>query len=100
MLGDGHELPFRDLSFDVITIITTLEFVTSPSRVLEEAVRVARRGVLIGALNRTSRLGRKLRSATDEPWVNANLLTDPGPIDPLSGNAVLNAIPVEVRASG
>ena len=75
VLGDGHQLPFRDLSFDVITIITTLEFVTSPSRVLEEAVRVARRGVLIGALNRTSRLGRKLRSATDEPWVNANLLT-------------------------
>ena len=75
VVGDGHQLPFRDRSFDVVTIITTLEFVTSPSRVLEEAVRVARRGLLIGALNRTSRLGRKLRSATDEPWVNANLLT-------------------------
>jgi len=75
VLGDGHELPFRDRSFDIVTIITILEFVTSPSRVLEEAVRVARRGLLIGALNRTSRLGRRLRSATDGPWINANLLT-------------------------
>ncbi len=44
--------------------------------------------------------GSNLSIASFRPGVNANLLTDPEPIDPLSGNAVLNAIPVEVRASG
>ena len=31
--------------------------------------------------------------------VNGNVLTDDGPIDPLSGNAVLNGIPVTVERS-
>ena len=30
--------------------------------------------------------------------VNSNILTDPSLIDPLSGNAVLNGIPVEIAA--
>ena len=75
VLGDAFHLPFSDRSFDVVTIIATLEFVTSPPRVVREAARVARRGLLIGALNRASRLGRRLRSATDEPWTSSNLLT-------------------------
>jgi hypothetical protein len=29
-------------------------------------------------------------------YVNSNLLTDPGPLDPLSGTARLNGIPVTV----
>ena len=35
--------------------------------------------------------------AARRPGVNSNVLTDPEQIDPLSGNAVLNAIPVSVR---
>jgi anaerobic selenocysteine-containing dehydrogenase len=35
--------------------------------------------------------------AARDPGVNSNLLTDEGPLDPLSGTAVLNGIPVEVR---
>jgi anaerobic selenocysteine-containing dehydrogenase len=34
--------------------------------------------------------------AARQPGVNSNLLTDSGPMDPLSGNSVLNGIPVEV----
>jgi len=34
--------------------------------------------------------------AARRPGVNSNLLTDAEPMDPLSGNAVLNGIPVEV----
>lgn len=75
ILGDAHRLPFADRTFDLVTIITTLEFVTSPSRVLEEAARVARRGLLIGALNRASLLGHRRRSAADAPWISAKLLT-------------------------
>jgi anaerobic selenocysteine-containing dehydrogenase len=43
--------------------------------------------------------GTRLSVASERPGVNTNLLTDPGPLDPLSGNAVLNGIPVEVTAS-
>jgi SAM-dependent methyltransferase len=75
ILGDALHLPYDDLSFDIVTIIAALEFVNSPFRVVKEAARVARRGLLIGALNRTSRLGRRIRSASDEPWITANPLT-------------------------
>ncbi|MDH3706458.1 MAG: molybdopterin-dependent oxidoreductase [Acidimicrobiia bacterium] len=42
------------------------------------------------------RPGVQLSVASTTNGVNANVLTDPGPVDPLSGNAQLNAIPVEV----
>jgi anaerobic selenocysteine-containing dehydrogenase len=40
--------------------------------------------------------GSRLSVASQRPGVNTNLLTDPVPLDPLSGNAVLNGIPVEL----
>jgi anaerobic selenocysteine-containing dehydrogenase len=43
------------------------------------------------------REGAALTVAARRPGVNANQLTDPLPLDVLSGNAVLNGIPVEVR---
>ncbi|MDG2332983.1 MAG: molybdopterin oxidoreductase family protein [Myxococcota bacterium] len=42
--------------------------------------------------------GSRLSVAAAHPGVNSNRLTDGRPLDPLSGNAVLNAIPVEVSA--
>lgn len=44
--------------------------------------------------------GSRLSVASTRPGVNTNLLTDATPLDPLSGNAVLNGIPVEVRPAG
>ena len=41
--------------------------------------------------------GTRLANAQQRPGVNSNVLTDPELIDPLSGNAVLNGIPVTVR---
>ncbi|MDX1447916.1 MAG: molybdopterin-dependent oxidoreductase [Acidimicrobiia bacterium] len=38
----------------------------------------------------------RLSVASRRPGVNTNVLTDADPIDPLSGNAVLNGIPVEL----
>jgi anaerobic selenocysteine-containing dehydrogenase len=43
--------------------------------------------------------GAQLGVAAQRPGVNANLLTDERALDVLSGNAVLNGIPVEVEAA-
>jgi anaerobic selenocysteine-containing dehydrogenase len=40
--------------------------------------------------------GVRMRVAREHPGVNSNLLADEDLVDPLSGNAVLNGIPVEV----
>ncbi|MEO5974012.1 MAG: molybdopterin-dependent oxidoreductase [Ilumatobacteraceae bacterium] len=42
--------------------------------------------------------GTRMRVAAEHAGVNSNVLTDEEAIDPLSGNAVLNAIPVSVAA--
>jgi anaerobic selenocysteine-containing dehydrogenase len=41
--------------------------------------------------------GTRLSVAARQPGVNSNLLADETAIDPLSGNAVLNGIPVRVE---
>jgi anaerobic selenocysteine-containing dehydrogenase len=43
--------------------------------------------------------GVKMDVASSHAGVNSNVLSDESQIDPLSGNAVLNGIPVEVRAA-
>jgi hypothetical protein len=44
--------------------------------------------------------GSRLTVAARRPGVNSNILSDEQEIDPLSGNAVLNGIPVTVEAVG
>jgi ubiquinone/menaquinone biosynthesis C-methylase UbiE len=78
VLGDARRLPFEDRSFDLVAMVTALEFVASCEQVLKEGARVARRGLLIGALNRSSRLGRRVRSSREEPWRSASLPTVAG----------------------
>jgi SAM-dependent methyltransferase len=75
ILGDASRLPFDDRSFDVVAIVATLAFVSNPRQVLAEAARVSRSGLLIGALNGTSRLGRRIRRTADQPWRSARPLT-------------------------
>jgi len=64
--GEALRLPFRDRSFDVAALVTALEFMSPPAAAVEEAARVARRGLLIGALNRWSPVAwwRRLRVAS------------------------------------
>jgi ubiquinone/menaquinone biosynthesis C-methylase UbiE len=59
--GDGYRLPFADDTFDLVALITTLEFVDRPREMLIEALRVARQGLLLGVLNRHSVLGLQRR---------------------------------------
>lgn len=61
--GVAEDLPFEDNSFDVATLITTLDFVDDPARVLSEAFRVAKDRVFIGAWNRYSFRGVERRIA-------------------------------------
>ena len=43
--------------------------------------------------------GTSMRVAAEYAGVNSNILTDAAVVDPLSGNAILNGIPVEVSAA-
>ena len=63
--GDATRLPFEDDSFDVVAMITVLEFLDEPEKALAEALRVARRGLLLGVLNSISpiMLWRRLRQS-------------------------------------
>lgn len=62
-LADATRLPFRDGSFDVVALVTVLEFLAHPLEALREAARVARRGVLLGVLSSASPVAwwRRLR---------------------------------------
>ncbi len=53
-IGNAERLPFCDNEFDFVMLITLLEFVEDPKAVLQEALRVARKGVLVAYLNRFS----------------------------------------------
>jgi ubiquinone/menaquinone biosynthesis C-methylase UbiE len=59
--GDARRLPFADGAFDLTALVTTLEFLEQPQEALAEALRVARRGVVLGVLNRWSVLGLQRR---------------------------------------
>ncbi len=52
--GDALALPLGDGGADVVALITVLEFLPAARSALAEAWRVARRGLLLGVLNRCS----------------------------------------------
>lgn len=57
--GSAELLPFSDESFDYCAAVTSLCFINKPEQALQEMWRVARRGVVLGLLNRHSLLYRK-----------------------------------------
>ena len=60
VLGFGENLPFKNESFNFVTIVYTIELVDDPLRFLKEAVRtLKKRGALIlGMLDRESSWGK------------------------------------------
>lgn len=74
-IGDAQDLPFAAQSFDVVALITTLEFVANPVKALSEAIRVARHGLLLGVLNRHSLLTWKYRRSGKPVWQAAHFFT-------------------------
>jgi ubiquinone/menaquinone biosynthesis C-methylase UbiE len=73
--GDGLAFPFPTDAFDLVALITTLEFIPDPVQALAEALRVARCGLILGVLNRQSVLGRQLRRAGGPIWEAARFFT-------------------------
>jgi len=59
--GFAEDLPFDDNSFNYACFITTLEFVEDPRKAIEEACRVTKDRIFIGALNRHALKCIKLR---------------------------------------
>ena len=55
--GDALALPFSTAAFDLVALVTTLEFLLKPIQALAEALRVARQGLVLAVLNRQSLLG-------------------------------------------
>lgn len=78
-LGDAVSLPFEDASFDGAILNTTLEFLDDPEAAVRELLRVARRRVYIGVLNRWSVLAvhRRLEAhrGTDSVYRYARFYT-------------------------
>jgi ubiquinone/menaquinone biosynthesis C-methylase UbiE len=56
-LGRAEDLPFSDDEFDIVTLITSLEFTADPVQAIHEAIRVCRGRVFIGVLNKYSCIG-------------------------------------------
>ena len=65
VLADAAHLPFGEDAFDVVALVTVLEFLDVPKAALREAERVARHGLIVVSLNRLSpvALWRRLRRA-------------------------------------
>lgn len=73
--GDVQRLPFADGAFDLVALITTLEFISCPTRALRESQRVARQGVMLGVLNRHSLLGWQRKLEDGPVWEAAQFFT-------------------------
>jgi ubiquinone/menaquinone biosynthesis C-methylase UbiE len=73
--ADAFTLPFPGDSFDIVALITTLEFVPDPVLALVEALRVARCGLTLGVLNRHSILGRQLKREGGPVWEAARFFS-------------------------
>jgi ubiquinone/menaquinone biosynthesis C-methylase UbiE len=75
VLGDVTALPFKDHSFDVVALVTVLEFLTAPQRALAEAGRVAREGIVLGVLNSQSPVAWWRRASGSRSYRNARFFS-------------------------
>ncbi len=66
--GDALALPFSTGAFDLIALLTTLEFLLDPVQALTEALRVSQQGLILGVLNRNSLLGWQLKREGAAIW--------------------------------
>jgi ubiquinone/menaquinone biosynthesis C-methylase UbiE len=73
--GEALKLPFLSKAFDLIALITTMEFLPDPVQVLTEAIRVARKGLILGMLNAQSHLGRQYKREAGPIWESARFYT-------------------------
>jgi len=70
--GDALALPMPDRSADLVSMITTLEFITKPIQALSEALRVTRDGLILGVINKNSILGWQYLKKGGSIWSKAH----------------------------
>ena len=87
VVGDALALPFDRGSFDIVALITTLEFLVDQRQALSEAVRVARAGLLLGVLSRCSLMALKRKAFARAPWDAARFVS-PSELARLVGDSV------------
>lgn len=73
--GNAYKLPFADNSFDLVAMITVLEFITNPRQALREAFRVSKNKVFLGFLNQNSLLAQKRKKTKKKIWQEAYFYT-------------------------
>jgi SAM-dependent methyltransferase len=99
-LGDAHDLPYEDNSFDAVIMVNTLELLDRPAQALAEAVRVAVSRVCLITLNPLSPVGAwwRLRRADNPlgqgramaPWTVRRLVREVlGPVPQAWAGATL-----------
>lgn len=54
VMADSHYMPFKNETYDAVAFITTFEYYKDPVKVVQEAARVAKRGIVFGMMNRNS----------------------------------------------
>ncbi len=54
VMADSHYMPFKENSFDSVAFVTTFEYYKDPVKVLREASRVARYGIMMGMMNKNT----------------------------------------------
>ena len=54
VMADSHHMPFKDHTFDVLAFVTTFEYYKDPVKVIREAVRVGKYGIVFGMMNRNT----------------------------------------------
>ena len=52
--SEGSRLPFKDKSMDIVMYVTSLEYMPDISAAFLEAFRVAKKGIILGLLNKNS----------------------------------------------
>ncbi len=74
-MGDACSLPFKDRTFDAVTAMATLEFVSNVSSALKEMFRCVKSGscVLVGTLNRLAPLNRRRLAEGRQPYASGRL---------------------------
>ncbi|OGC22841.1 hypothetical protein A2291_08675 [candidate division WOR-1 bacterium RIFOXYB2_FULL_42_35] len=73
--GDAYKLPFADRSFDLVAMITVLEFIANPKQALREAFRVSKDKVFLGILNKNSYLAWRRKKSDKKIWQEAHSYT-------------------------
>jgi len=77
-LGEAQTLPFVAGSFDVVIMVTLLEFLDDPLPILREARRISKKGVVLGTINRHSFLGLHKKLKKGPIWGSACLYSISG----------------------